>query len=321
VGACAAFVGATLVALVLAVALSEAIFADAFRDEAQTRWQPRQLLDFSLPVMVMSVTQLGLSHVNVLLIGFWRPSEDVGIYAAAAALATLGVFVMLAVGQILEPVMAELHSRGDLGGLSAVFQTAAKWGIAGGTPVCLFLILQGRGTLGVFGSEFQAGAACLAVLCLGQMVNGLTGHAGPALVMCGRQWPNLAVTAAGAALNITLCFLLVPRYGIVGGAVASAAALAIVKVTRLVALVRLVGVRPYRMATFRPAATAVVCALPLLLWRTDQWAWALVCFAAYVAAVAALNVVLGLEPDDRMVLDRLLRRDQREGPPGDMERK
>jgi len=74
----------------------------------------------------------------------------------------------------------------------------------------------------LFGSSFTAGANALSILSLGQFVNALTGSVGYMLLMCGHE-KSLRNTLIGAALlNVMLNVTLIPRYGIIGAAVAGA---------------------------------------------------------------------------------------------------
>jgi O-antigen/teichoic acid export membrane protein len=89
-------------------------------------------------------------------------------------------------------------------------------------PVCLFIWLFPSFLLGIFGEQFKTGSAALIILAGGSLVNALTGSVGVLLQMTGRQkeYNYIVITAAG--INIALNIILIPAYGIIGAAIASA---------------------------------------------------------------------------------------------------
>jgi O-antigen/teichoic acid export membrane protein len=75
--------------------------------------------------------------------------------------------------------------------------------------------------LNLFGEGFLSGVSVLLILCIGQLINSLSGSVGVIMQMIGEQkvYQNLIISAL--VINLVLTFLLTPLYGGIGAATAT----------------------------------------------------------------------------------------------------
>jgi O-antigen/teichoic acid export membrane protein len=110
--------------------------------------------------------------------------------------------------------------------------------------------------------------------------------------MVGRTGWDLAVYAASLAVNLGLAFLLAPRYGIEGAAIANAVTFALSKWARLVLVARFVDIQPYDRNYVRLLPPTVVClVVAWLTHRVLSGAWLVDLFATSLAALVAYGAV------------------------------
>src|SRR5207248_1203866 len=128
------------------------------------------------------------------------------------------------VNQIFSPTIAGLHAKGDYGLLGRMHQTLTKWIVGLSIPLATVMILFAPTLMGIFGKEFQAGWPILVIGTIGQLVNCATGSVGYLLLMSGNQKRLITIQAFTAVMLLSLTVVLVPRFGIMGAAVASASA-------------------------------------------------------------------------------------------------
>jgi O-antigen/teichoic acid export membrane protein len=83
----------------------------------------------------------------------------------------------------------------------------------------------------------------LLILAGGQLINALAGSVGLLMAMTGHQVESSIVLAVSAGLNVGLNYLLIPRYGLVGAALATGISTVVWNVTLAVRVRRLLGVR------------------------------------------------------------------------------
>ena len=90
--------------------------------------------------------------------------------------------------------------------------------------IAAFLVL-GRPLLWMFGRDFVAGYPLMFVLAIGLLARAAVGPAEKLLNMLGERRTCAHVYAGSFLLNLLLCLVLIPRFGAMGAAAASACAL------------------------------------------------------------------------------------------------
>jgi O-antigen/teichoic acid export membrane protein len=208
------------------------------------------------------------------------------------------------VNQIFSPGIAELHANGNHSLLQRLYTTLTKWILALTIPLGLTIVIFARPLMGIFGSDFEAGAAVLIVGTIGQLVNCAVGSVGYLLLMSGHQNQMLKIQTVNAVLMTTLSVLLVPRFGIRGAACAAAVSVAVTNLWSLSAVYRRLRLFPYDSSYLKLFLPAILSGMVLVLLRFSLQAH----FAFLVAAVGVLCaygvflgtfVSLGLTDEDR----------------------
>jgi O-antigen/teichoic acid export membrane protein len=169
------------------------------------------------------------------------------------------------------------------------------------------LVLFPREILAIFGPAFPIAAAVTIVLALGKTIDVATGPCAMMLNMSGRPALNMADNVAALVLNVGLNLWLIPRYGIIGSAVAWAAALGVVNLGRLFQVRWKMGMWPFSRemgsALIAAAGVAVVGAA-VRLWLTGPLEL-VVGVATVLAVYLGLMWAVGLTSDDRALLSYL----------------
>jgi O-antigen/teichoic acid export membrane protein len=176
-----------------------------------------------VPLALTAGLQLINAQADILVLGLFRPTDDVGVYKVAAQAATLIPFGLQAINVVIMPYIARLHAEGDHRGLQRVVTQSARAILALALPLVLAFILFGDTILSfAFGPEYARGHMALILLSLGQLVNAGMGSVGVLLNMTGHERDTLRGVAVAALANLVLNFLLIPPFGLVGAAVATA---------------------------------------------------------------------------------------------------
>lgn len=213
-------------------------------------YRTRQWLKSALPFTLIGGAGIINNQADIIMLGWFRPSEDVGIYRVAVQGALLVAFGLQAVNAVVASHFSRLYAGGDMAGLQRLVTTSARIVLLAAAPVAVAFVLAGDVIAGwVFGAEFAASHGALAILSVGQLFNAAFGSVGFLLNMTGHESDTARTLWMTAALNVALNGLLIPFFGKEGAAVASAVSL----VTWNVMLYRLVrkqlGIRPGAFAT------------------------------------------------------------------------
>jgi len=192
------------------------------------RFEGRLWLQSVLPLAFIGGMQLINKNASIVILGFFLPPEQIGIYRVAIQISVLASFGLQAINMVVAPRFASLYARGETGRLQHLVTSSARAILAFNLLVTAGSALLGRWVLGVFfGPEFVAAYVPLMILLIGQFVNSASGSVGFLLNMTGHERETARGIFVSAVLNVLLNVLLVPFWGTIGAAVATAAAMVV----------------------------------------------------------------------------------------------
>lgn len=313
-------------AFLLALIFIKRLFPQIFNRQLKATVNLAALLKFSIPASLAGAFTIFLMWVDRLLVGYFLPAADTGVYQAISQSSVLFAVILGAFQPIFMPMIADLSSRGEHQRLQALYQVSTKWGLYLSIPVFVVICLAPREIMTVvFGSRYESGWAPLVILSIGQMINVGTGAVGLLLVMSGHQ--NRWVTISGMMLvvNVLINVFLIPRYGLIGAAAGTAFSLAGMYLLGLHQVYTHLKIWPFDHRYFKGIIAGLIAAL--LVWVVRELPVAsdlvhLVLMAGF-AGLTFLGMlwVLRLEDEDWQFIRLAQRRLQRwnstpEGPVG-----
>lgn len=273
-------------------------------------YHPSALLRFSLVAWGAALATNGLVWTDTILLGIYRSSEDVGIYNVATRLVVLATFVMLPVNSSFAPRIADLYRRGHTDTLARSYGLATSWIVRLSLPAFVLLLVFPQDLLSLFGEGFAVGAMVTVVLAVGKLIDAGTGPCNMMLVMSGRPVLSMIDNLIVLVLNIGLNVWLIPRYGILGSAVAWAVSLGVVNLARVVQVWVTMRMLPFDLGVAKglvAGAGAFAVGLAVQPWVTDSgslFVGAVFVGVVYVGLIAAL----GVTASDRLILRTLASR-------------
>jgi len=161
-----------------------------------------------------------------LISGVWVEPADLARLAMAQRTAMLTSFVLLAINLVVAPRFSSLFQKKDFLGINDLAISSVRLMILLTLPIVLLVLIYPRFIMGLFGEEFILGSDILRILVLGQLVNVFTGPVNNLLIMTGNEVEMKKAMLISGSVIIIFSFILVPIYGVMGGAVATAMAVA-----------------------------------------------------------------------------------------------
>jgi O-antigen/teichoic acid export membrane protein len=198
-------------------------------------------------------------HAGIVLVSALAGVADAGVYNAALRVALAGTLALQALRIAIAPTLARLLALGDTSGVEHLHRTASIWITVVSFPLYLVFTVWPGEVLALFGPGFHAGGPALAILAAGTLVNLATGPVSTLLLMSGRSTLTLAVTATSLTCGVALAVVLIPRYGVLGAALAKAAAVVGENVAVTLIVRRSVGVRTLSLPLFGAVLAGFVC--------------------------------------------------------------
>ena len=227
-------------------------------DTTPVRASWRRFWRFSGPRGVASTLQVAVLWADTILLGVLAGAEEAGIYSIATRFLVVGSLATGAVMQVAGPRFSELLTKDDRPGLQATFRTSARWVIWLVFPAYLVLATLPEPLLRVFGEEYVVAAPTVTVLALATCVGAASGAVDMVLLMSGRSMLSLGNWAAALAVDIGLAIVLIPRYGILGAAIAWAVSIVVRNIGPLAQVRWLLHVDPFGPGYLRALLTSGV---------------------------------------------------------------
>lgn len=179
---------------------------------------------FALPWVVIALATDFFFDLDLLLLSGLLSREELAIFGVCTRIFGLISFGVVAVYAVNLPDMFESEAVSDRSGfhrkvgdanfVASILAIVLFCGVAVGAPLALML----------FGPEFAAGALPLTVLSVAMLIRALLGPAALVLSIHDRPYATLPAIALGMATLVAANLLLVPRFGLMGAAVAAVVA-------------------------------------------------------------------------------------------------
>lgn len=182
----------------------------------------RSWLSISAPIFVVEAFFLLLTYADVLVLQIFRSPSEVGIYYAASKTMALVAFIYFSVAQTLAHKFAEYHVVGDRKRLAEFLAIAVRMTFWPSLAAIVALLAFGEPMLRMFGREFTSGYYLMFILAIGLLARASVGPAERVLNMLGERRSCAVIYGGAFAINIGLCFILIPHLGAAGAAIANA---------------------------------------------------------------------------------------------------
>ncbi len=277
---------------------------------------PSTIWGLSLSLWGVTTLAFVTAFVDTLILGAYRDSVDVGLYASATTLARLLLVANGALTFVYLPVTARLARDRDFDTIRSTFATATRWTLVVTFPMFLLFCFMPHQSLGaVFGLRYEDAALALAILGVGSFVSVVVGPVNATLAGLGETRSLLMTTIISASANVFLSFALIPSYGLLGAAFAWTVARALYPSVGLLTLYVGHGINPFRRALVLPLAIASAIGIPIFLvvglFTHPLW----VVFPMFLVGIAlfvgAVIVTRSVDPGDLVIaglMERLLGR-------------
>ncbi len=211
----------------------------------------------ALPALALFVgSQVLISQIDILMVALMSSERDTGLYKLAATAASQLMLLASVVNQYLAPRLGVSLAAGDRAAAGRLVRRGVI--LCAGTAALLLLLLAIFGKtliLLLVGRPYLPAADALLILAAAYLVYAASAPVSAYLTAAGKE-SLLALASLAAVLgNVALNALLIPRFGFIGAAFATAAAITGWRLALTVVFLR-------RALRDRPAALPITCSGP-----------------------------------------------------------
>ncbi len=269
------------------------------------------LLKYSLPLLFSTLIAQAIVWSDVLILGYFRPAYEVGIYNAALPTATLMSIIPGAVVALFIPIMTELSTLKKESEFKQTYRTATKWIFLCNFPLFLFLIMFATPILSfLFGREYAVGASSLIILLVGYLLYQLCNPAIETLSAIKKTNYVFVNTTIAAIIGIIINIMLIPRYGMLGGAIGTTVSLIIYGGLAVLELKFLMKIQPFSIHFLKIILAGIISSGAIFLisglWLINLFVLGILA-VIYILTYFIIILLLGvIDKDDKNIFKGLL---------------
>jgi O-antigen/teichoic acid export membrane protein len=250
----------------------------------------RELLTYSFPLLATTAIGFLLNWTDTVVVAYFFGSNEVGIYQSAFILGANIHIVMSAISGSLYPNFSTSLANEDTSPIRQRFTEGTRWAIVISAAPALYLMgFSGLSLSMLFGDSFRTGSQVLVILIAGQ---GLVLLFGPStnLLKAAIESRYVAITYAIAAIvNLILNISLVPLFGLIGAATATAVASVLAQYLHFYRAQCYIDIHLPIDPLFRALSAGLIALLPSMYFK--QFIDSFVIFGIHILLFSALYMI------------------------------
>lgn len=271
----------------------------------------RRTLSYNLHAFLSQLAAGATYHADKLLISYFLGPVSVGYYGLASSLSTKLLSLVAAMAGFVFPRSVRMFVADDVVGLRATYVRATRYVLLISWPMLVVALLFGDAFLRLWvGVAFaEKMADVLLLLLVSYFLTSLSVVASQVFNGIGNSRVGAIFSSLGAAINLVACLIFIPKWGLLGAALASVLSMAqVFGYTR--ALHRRLDLGRFPFAGLWLRLLTIGLLQATLLWLTRSWVtgwWSLLTLGAVGWALFYVAWILLRFADegDRNVAHRL----------------
>ncbi len=186
----------------------------------------REIFGFSLPLLMSNSVHMLRGALVIILLEQFHPTSEVANFRAVLPVGELNMVVYQSFTALFMPSAARMFARKDWSGINNLYWQTAIWIAVFSFPILMvtFSLAQPL-TILLFGERYADSATILALLSLGYYFNAGLGFNNYTLRVFGKVRYIFMVDLIVTIITIIVYWVLIPRYGAMGAAVATCGSL------------------------------------------------------------------------------------------------
>ncbi|MBU1219601.1 polysaccharide biosynthesis C-terminal domain-containing protein [Myxococcota bacterium] len=210
----------------------------------------------------MALNRLISSMDVLMLAGFGVKPGMIAFYSIGAQIVRNVRQVKLIFSGIYSPVIARHYHEGRISELNNIFEKITGWAISLGIPALFVVAFYRQDLVMLFDSSFNQNPDFMIILLINPFLSIATGLTGNAIIMAGFSRWNLFNSITVGVLNFIFNLILIPHWGLMGAAVATAISGTIVSIMQIIEARKLIGM----VLSLKILSFWIILGLLIFLW-------------------------------------------------------
>jgi len=254
-----------IISFLLSIYFSEKVFF-FFKSKIKAIEMKKELIIYSFPLLFSGVLISIVKWIDTIMIGFLKNASDVGVYNVALSTSYLMVIIPTAVMSLFLPIITEKYSKNNYKEIKNISKNVIRWIFILNISLFTIILTFSKEILKLmFGQEYILGNNSLIILLIGYLIFSFAHVHSNYLVMIKKTRLILFINVFMALLNILLNLLLIPKYGIIGGAIATSSSLFLSYVLSFYYSYKFSRINPYDIKLIKPLLASLIALFIIFL--------------------------------------------------------
>ena len=265
----------------------------------------KELLSFAWPLFGVGIVTQFLMWTDTLILGCLETAESIGLYNGALRFAQLLPLISGAALFVYLPFASRLLAKGDMEGTKKAYSAVTKWVFVITLPVLLITIVCPDFLLGMLlGKSYEETSLVLRILVSGFFFHILFGPNAETIIAYGKSKINLVLITIELFINATIDVALIPKFGIVGAAIATSTSLLLGNCLFFYFAFKLTGLNPFSKKYCKIIAFSVVIIVSMIFFYDTGIIQnpTLIFLVALVISPVVIIICNGLDQNDIIFL-------------------
>ena len=211
----------------------------------------KDIHSFAIPQSMNMLMNFGLVRMDSLMLSLWLSANEVGIYTLLSEFTRTMRSAKTSFSKVFAPLVAKYQGMGNSQKIQESLNQIAYWTGLLSTPfVVAILLFYPEVVLGP-DNDLSLSPWVVYLLCVGPLLSCYWGLAGNLLLMTGHSKVLLLNSMGLFGVNIGLNYLLIPQFGLLGAAGATAISSVAISSLQMLEMTKLEGVRFQYTITLR----------------------------------------------------------------------
>ena len=182
----------------------------------------RRIAEYSLPLTLTRGSKKIIKELDIFLIGFFLTPAAVGYYKVSKQVISFTQLPASTMGYSLSPAFSGKKAAGAIEQASELYEETLTYTLLLYLPGAIGLILVAEPVIQLFfGTEYSSAVPVLQILAVFTLFQAITHVTSGGLDYLGRATHRAILKGVSSVGNVILNLLLIPRFGIIGAAIAT----------------------------------------------------------------------------------------------------
>jgi O-antigen/teichoic acid export membrane protein len=205
----------------------------------------KELLSFSLTMALATIASIALRNIDILIIGIYLPLSNIAIYTIAVTIAGIVEAPSNALGKIADSKISNAFASNNLSEISEIYSKSTRILMVIGFVLFTLITANITELLSFLPQNYRDGENVIIIVSLSALFNMMTGINSSIIFYSNKHKQGTVLLVFLIISSIILNIVLIPKYGIIGAAIATSLNLFLYNLVKLLMIYYYFKLQPF----------------------------------------------------------------------------